>query len=157
MFQPNPYFLPVYGYDLGKEGAAWKNRCLQRTVGGEITRIGRVPWIAGGDWNEGPEEVYVGDIPGVKVRSSGEPTCDTGSELDWFMTNIRESEEDSIYVDIEAGVSVHRPVIFTIPRGIEGDLGKRLKRPRAFTGVLRNQLKGVYPRGRAGGSDFRLN
>ena len=139
------HLYSVYGYDCGKEDAAGKNRAFHRSISQEITRIGRVPWIMGGDWNITPAEIHLGNVGGLTVLSPGTATADTGSELDWFITNMDYGVKKTPEILYDAGVTVHRPVIMEVPRSINGDLGSRLKRPRAFKGVLKSELKGFEP------------
>ena len=87
----------------------------------------------------------MGNVGGLTVLSPGTATADTGSELDWFITNMDYGVKKTPEILCDAGVTVHRPVIMEVPRSINGDLGSRLKRPRAFKGVLKSELKGFEP------------
>ena len=92
-----------------------------------------------------PSDVFLGNLPGITIQSPDRPTYDSGSVLDWFFTNMDFRSDVKVTVDDEAGIIGHRPVTIEIPRSINGDLGVRLKRPVAFKGVTKAELKGFEP------------
>ena len=103
------HLYSIYGYDSGKQNCDIHNRALHRRFGEEVCRIGRVPWIAGGDWNVEPDSINLGHYRGVNIRTLGEPTTDSGSNLDWFLTKISESNEDK-YQEIQRRLSIEETV-----------------------------------------------
>ena len=138
------HLYTVYGH-TGTPAAAQKNRVLQRTIGGEISRLGRVPWVIGGDWNATPDEVCVGNVGGAAMISTETATHEKGRILDWFLTNMDIDGGTAVEAKDDAGVTGHLPVIMTIKRKIKGDLGTRLRRPRAFEGVTKADIKDYTP------------
>ena len=118
---------------------------LQAGFAAEVHRVGRVPWVIGGDWNVRPEQVFMGNLPGFAIVASDDPTTDSGNRIDWFATNVERGDGAKVEVLSEFPIPVHRPVLAKVPRGTQGDLGVRLRRPKAFEGVTKEKLKGYVP------------
>eukprot|EP00972_Heterocapsa_arctica_P010734 1574377-Heterocapsa_arctica.AAC.1 len=54
------HIFSIYGFDTGQKDQQGQNyygrgnKSIRDGLGRSITKLGRVPWIIGGDWNMGP-------------------------------------------------------------------------------------------------------
>ena len=121
----------LYGFDVGAHASQKQNSALHRSVYQELHLLGRSPYLIGGDWNLSPEQLLPTWLrPGCAV-APGESTCDTGSQLDWFMVAPVMAPLATATV-CHAPVAVHRPVLLHLRHHWLVDLGWRVITPLTF-------------------------
>ena len=108
-----------------------RNSALHRAIYQELHMLGRAPYVIGGDWNLSPEQLLpTWQRPGWAV-ATGESTCDTGSQLDWFMVSPVMAPLATTTL-CHAPVAVHRPVLLHLRHHWLVDLGWRVVTPLPF-------------------------
>ena len=79
------HLFNVYAFDVSYPDRLEQNAAIYQRIQTELAQLGRVPWILGGDFNQGPTE----DLPGwsrpARVAAPLQPTHDFGRTLDWFL------------------------------------------------------------------------
>ena len=86
------HVINVYGWPMGTPDHKARQAQMWAELFGYIAGLGRAPWIAAGDWNAEPQELWanvvVGRTGGVLV-GDGQPTCypEKGAprRLDYFL------------------------------------------------------------------------
>ena len=121
----------LYGFDVGANAFQQRNSALHRAIYQELHMLGRAPYVIGGDWNLSPEQLLpTWQRPGCAV-ATGESTCDTGSQLDWFMVSPVMAPLATTTL-CHAPVAVHRPVLLHLRHHWLVDLGWRVVTPLPF-------------------------
>ena len=94
--------------------AAEANRKLHGRIWEAVHRLGRAPWVVGGDWNLHPNAVAVPTLTRGMAHEPAHSTTDGASVIDWFLTASQIAEACSTQVLTEAPIAVHRPVVLQI-------------------------------------------
>ena len=147
----------VYGWPEGSPDRAARQGALWVEIFTEIAALGGAPWVAGGDWNATPDEVWPhvlnprvgGVLPGPASRR---PTCFPVSgeprELDFFLISRSLSHCVQRYnVGLPGDYSVHCEVALTLRlEGLNRPV-PTLIRPRAIPELEAppGPLQGVPP------------
>ena len=71
---------------------------------------------------------------------TGEPTCSSGRQLDWFIGSPAFVSNVEVWVDTE-GARTHRAVFCRVLLELDGDLGSRARRPQSFRGLTREESR----------------
>jgi hypothetical protein len=80
-----------------------------------------------------------------------ESTCSTGNTLDWYMVSGGLAIAAETNVDRDTHIYSHYPVQLKIGGQLSSDLGERIRRQNAFTGMTKKEVKNSFiPEG-----DFR--
>ena len=116
----------LYRFDCKQEGYLEKNEELQKSIGTDLQRLGRVPWVIGGDWNMEPEQIQGTWELGSKVVRTHQMTHSHGQELDWFLTNRLTPIANVEQVQEQPFVG-HHAIQMNLLKPKDWDLGKSLK------------------------------
>ena len=71
----------IYAYDISYETRAELNAGVFQQVQTELALLGRVPWVVGGDFNQGPKDIIPGWARRAVVAAPAQPTHDYGGTL----------------------------------------------------------------------------
>ena len=79
------HLFNVYAYGASYPDRLEQNAAIYQRVQAELAQLGRVPWILGGDFNQGPTEDLSGWSRPARVAAPLQPTHDFGRALEWFL------------------------------------------------------------------------
>ena len=80
-----------------------------------IARVGRIPWIVGGYFNQEPHDLLPSWSRHSHVFAPNVPTRIFGRVLDWFMASPLLGSTLRASVVVDQGVTGHVPAMLTLP------------------------------------------
>ena len=127
----NLHLVSFYGFHSGHVNALEDNIRLLGLLQEEKAALGRVPFVAGGDWNLRPHELGPLFEMGFRVVASGQATQIFGKELDYFLVNADLPVNCARTFGEELWLGDHRPVCLkldTVNRPPEGWVWQPVRR-----------------------------
>eukprot|EP00972_Heterocapsa_arctica_P058347 8607900-Heterocapsa_arctica.AAC.1 len=145
------HVICMYGLDTGQTdpGPEEGNRLLRDRVSEHLAKLGRVPWIIGGDWNVEPGTFTLEKHSGKAgfVATTGHTYSRDGnkSNLDWFLVCSELIISAQVFVNNDTHIQGHSPVRMAIGGKLSEDMGSRIRRPMDFQGMTRKEAKNNMP------------
>ena len=104
----------VYAHDISYPNRDDLNARIYEEVQERIARMGRIPWIVGGDFNQEPHDLLPGWSRHSHVFAPHVPTHTFGRVLDWFMVSPLLGYNLRASVVPDQGVTGHAPAMLTL-------------------------------------------
>jgi hypothetical protein len=120
----------VYAHDVSYPNRNELNAQIYKEIQERVAKMGRIPWVVGGDFNQEPQELLPGWSKSSHIFAPSVPTRIFGRVIDWFMASPLLGSNLRANVVHGQGVHGHIPVILTIPTYRALDLGVSIKKQK---------------------------